>query len=78
MMIEITEDLFTTLIQLLRYASTRLSLHTEKVLDLLFEEEDDEVLDKIFNSLFMEATVEVSRSLFCINFMKRDVTKLAC
>ena len=78
MMIEIPGHLFTTLIQLLHYASRRLSLHTEKVLDLLFEEEDDEVLDKIFNPLFMEATVEVSRSLFCIKFMKRDVTKLAC
>ena len=77
-MIEIPGHLFTTLIQLLHYASRRLSLHTEKVLDLLFEEEDDEVLDKIFNPLFMEATVEVSRSFFGIKFMKRDVTKLAC
>ena len=31
-----------------------------EVLDLLFEEENDEVLDKIFDPLFMEATVEVS------------------
>ena len=46
-----------------------------EVLDLLFEEENDEVLDEIFNPLFMEATVEVSRSLFCIKFMKRDVCK---
>ena len=35
-----------------------------EVLDVLFEEENDEVLDKIFDPLFMEATVEVSRSLF--------------
>ena len=35
-----------------------------EVLDLLFEEENDEVLNKIFDPLFMEATVEVSRSLF--------------
>ena len=46
-----------------------------EVLDLLFEEENDEVLDKIFDPLFMEATAEVSRSLFCINFMKRDICK---
>ena len=49
-----------------------------EVLDLLFVEENDEVLiknDKIFDPLFMEATVEVSRSLFCIKFMKRDVCK---
>ena len=46
-----------------------------EVLDLLFKEENDEVLDKIFNPLFMEATVEVSRSLYCIKFMKRDVCK---
>ena len=49
-----------------------------EVLDLLFEEENDEVLiknDKIFDPLFMEATVEVSRSLFCIKFMKRDICK---
>ena len=46
-----------------------------EVLDVLFEEENDEVLDKIFDPLFMEATVEVSRSLFCIKFMKRDVCK---
>ena len=46
-----------------------------EVLDLLFEEENDEVLDEIFDPLFMEATVEVSRSLFCIKFMKRDVCK---
>ena len=35
-----------------------------EVSDLLLEEEKDEVLDKIFNPLFMEATVELSRSLF--------------
>ena len=49
-----------------------------EVLYLLFEEENDEVLiknDKIFDPLFMEATVEVSRSLFCIKFMKRDICK---
>ena len=49
-----------------------------EVLDLLFEEENDEVLiknDKIFDPLLMEATVEVSRSLFCIKFMKRDICK---
>ena len=46
-----------------------------EVLDLLFEEENNEVLDEIFNPFFMEATVEVSRSLFCIKFMKRDVCK---
>ena len=46
-----------------------------EVLDLLLEEENDEALDKIFDSLFMEATVEVSRSLFCIKFMKPDVCK---
>ena len=49
-----------------------------EVLDLLFVEENDEVLiknDKIFDPLFMEATVEVSRSLFCIKFMKRDICK---
>ena len=32
-----------------------------EVLDLLFEEENDEALDKIIDPLFMEATVEVSR-----------------
>ena len=46
-----------------------------EVLDLLLEEENDETLDKIFDPLFMEATVEVSRSLSCIKFMKRDVCK---
>ena len=46
-----------------------------EVLELLFEEENDEVLDKIFDPLFMEATVEVSCSLFCIKFMKCDVRK---
>ena len=35
-----------------------------EVLDLLFEEENDEVLDEIFYPLFMEATIEVTRSLF--------------
>ena len=49
-----------------------------EVLDLLFEEENDEVLDKIFDPLFMEATIRVSRSLFCIKSMKGDATKLAC
>ena len=44
-----------------------------EVLELLFEEENDEVLDYIFDPLFMETTVEVSGSLFCIKFMKRDV-----
>ena len=29
-----------------------------EVLDLLFEEENDEVLDKIFDPLFMEATIK--------------------
>ena len=46
-----------------------------EVLDLLFEEKNDEVLDKIFDPLFMEPTVEVSRPLFCIKFIKRDVFK---
>ena len=46
-----------------------------EVLNLLLEEENDEVLDKIFDPLFMEATVEVSRSLFCIKFMKHYVRK---
>ena len=46
-----------------------------EVLDLLSEEENDKVLDKIFDPLFMEATVEVSPSPFCIKFMKRDVCK---
>ena len=46
-----------------------------EVLDLLLEEENDEVLDKIFDPLFMEATIEVSRSLFCIKFMKCDACK---
>ena len=46
-----------------------------EVLDLLLEEENDETLDKIFDPLFMEATVEVSRSLSCIKFMKCDVCK---
>ena len=46
-----------------------------EVLDLLFEDENDEVFDKIFHPLFMEATVEVSRSLFCMKFMKHDVCK---
>ena len=36
----------------------------DEVSDLLLEEEKDEVLDKTFNPLFMEATVELSRSLF--------------
>ena len=49
-----------------------------EVLDVLFEEENDEVLDKIFDPLFMEATIRVSRSLFCIKFVKGDATKLAC
>ena len=35
-----------------------------EVLDLLLKEEKDEVLDKIFRPLFMEATVELSHSLF--------------
>ena len=46
-----------------------------EVLDLLFEEENDEALDKIIDPLFMEATVEVSRPSFCIKFMKRDVCR---
>ena len=46
-----------------------------EVLDLLFEEKNDEALDKIFDTLFMEATVEVSRSLCYIKFMKRDACK---
>ena len=36
----------------------------DEVSDLLLEEEKDEILDKTFNPLFMEATVELSRSLF--------------
>ena len=48
-----------------------------EVLDLLFEEENDEVLDEIFHPLFMEATIEVTRSLFW-NVMYVNVTKLAC
>ena len=43
-----------------------------EVLDLLFEEENDEVLDKIFDPLFMEATVEVS----LWNVMYVSATKL--
>ena len=35
-----------------------------EVLDLLFEEENVEVLDEIFDPFFMEATIEVTRSLF--------------
>ena len=46
-----------------------------EVLDLLFDEENYEAFDEIFDPLFMEATVEVNRSLFCIEFMKRDVCK---
>ena len=46
-----------------------------EVLDLLFEKENDEAFDEIVNPLLMETTVEVSRSLFCIKFMKRDVYK---
>ena len=46
-----------------------------EVLDLLFEDKNGEVFDKIFDPLFMEAIVEVSRSLFCMKFMKRDVCK---
>ena len=46
-----------------------------EVLDLLFEEKNDEALDKIFDTLFMEATVEVSRLLCSIKFMKRDACK---
>ena len=46
-----------------------------KVLHLWFEEENDEVLDKIFDLLFLEAAIEISHSLFCIKFMKRDVYK---
>ena len=46
-----------------------------EVLELLIEEENDEVLDKILDPLFMEATVEVSCSLFCIKFMICDVCK---
>ena len=44
-----------------------------EVLDLLFEKKNDEAFDKIVNPLFMETTLEISRSLFCIKFMKRDI-----
>ena len=46
-----------------------------EILDLLFEEQNDEVLDEMFDPLLMEATAEVSHSLFCIKVMKRDVCK---
>ena len=46
-----------------------------KFLDLLFEEENDEALGNIFDPLFMETTVEVARSLFCIKYMKCHVCK---
>ena len=46
-----------------------------EIIDLLFEEENHEAFDKIFNPSFMEVTVEVSRSLFSIKLIKRDVCK---
>ena len=53
----------------------KMDFSRDEVLDLLFEEENGEALDKIFDSFFVEAVVGVNRSLFCIKPIKRDICK---
>lgn len=53
----------------------KMDFSRDEVLDLLFEEENGQALDKIFDSFFVEAVVGVNRSHFCIKPIKRDICK---